>query len=288
MTAAQAAAMLPTAHRPVLSVCAAAVLALSGCGERPPAAASAPAAPTAASAGGAPSAPAAAAESAPPARPGAMSAAVSDRFAAEEAGWRVAFRLELPPLPEASARRIRRACEAWLFQGLVAPRATFAESAAEAHRLLIADTPHVGAADTWYAERAVIATRLGGGWLALSRSDSSFAGGAHANTKLEGLVVQVDEVRALTLDEVVAPERQPALRRLLAGELRTLRKLPADGPLTSEIATDDDLPIPLPVIGDAGARFVWNPYEIAPYSEGAFEVSLPAAQVGAFLARNPW
>lgn len=267
------------------------VLALAGCGERAPEgqatvtkpALTAASAPRAASGSTTP-APVKAASTGPV----VLAQPVDDRFAAEEAGWRVSFHLSLPALPEASARRVRRACEAWLFQGLIAPRASFAESAQEAHKLLIADNPHVGAADAWYAERAVLATHLGGGWLALSRSDGSFAGGAHPNSKLEGLIVQVDEVRALTLDEVVPAAQQPILRRQLALALRQARKLPAEGPLTSEVATDDDLPIPLPVIQADGARFVWNPYEIAPYSDGAFEVVLSAAQLRPLLAANPW
>lgn len=231
---------------------------------------------------------AAAGTAAPPAPPKPPAPPVDDRFAAEESGWRVAFALSLPELPESSARRVRRACEAWLFQGLVTPRSTFAASAAEAHRLLISDTPHTGAGEAWFAERSVVATHLAAGWLALARNDSSFAGGAHGNAKTEGLVVDLADVRALTLDEVVPPEHQPALRALLAQEFRRERQLPADGPLTSEIAADADLPIPLPILDATGARFVWNPYEIAPYSEGAFTVRLPADALRGLLARNPW
>lgn len=271
---------------PRLPVCVLGILTLAGCGDRAPGAAPAASGPaakpsTSAAQASAPAAPAKPAAPSVPAKP------VDDRFAADESGWRVSFQLALPSLPETSAHRVRRACEAWLFQGLIVPRGSFAESAQEAHKLLMTDNPHAGA-DPWYAERAVVATHVGGGWLALSRSDSSFAGGEHPNSRLEGLVVQIDEVRALTLDEVVLPEQQPVLRRLLALGLREARKLPAEGPLTSVIATDDDLPIPLPVIHADGARFVWNPFEIAPFSEGSFEVVLSAAQLRPLLAANPW
>jgi hypothetical protein len=277
--------------QPRLPVCILGILALAGCGDRAAGVASAPAQKIPAGTASAVAAPRASAPPAPaPAAPAPVappSAPVDDRFAADESGWRVAFQLTLPALPEASAHRVHRACEAWLFQGLIVPRGTFAESAQEAHKLLITDNPHAGN-DPWYAERAVVATHLGGGWLALSRSDSSFAGGEHPNSRLEGLVVQVDEVRALTLDEVVQPDQQPALRRLLALALRQARNLPADGPLTSVITTDDELPIPLPIIQTDGARFVWNPFEIAPFSEGAFEVVLSAAQLRPLLIANPW
>jgi hypothetical protein len=265
-----------------LASCCCLLLALAACGERT----AAPQADTPLRLEGMPAEPAPT-PAAAPAAPPVVAAAVSDRHAAEAAGWRTAFELRLPALAEPAARRVRRAAEAWLFQGLVEPRASFAETAAEAQRILAADAPHPGAGDPWYCERAVVATRLGGGWLALARSERSSAG-AGASERIEGMVVAVDEVRALTLDEIVPPERQEALRAILAGELRRARGLPADGPLTELIASDAELPIPQPLIDDEGARFVWNAYEIAQREAGAFTVRLAAERLRPLLAADPW
>jgi len=214
---------------------------------------------------------------------------IDEHFAATRDGWRADFTLRLPALPQAASKGMRRACTAWLFQGLAAPRGTMAETGEAALTALVADGARpTTSTEPWYCERSVVATHFGRGWLALRRSDVSFAGGAHPNSRVESMIVELDGVRALDLDEVVPPERQGELRQLLARELRRIRGLSSDGPLTSEVATDADLPIPLPLLTDEGARFVWNPYEIGPYSDGALEIALPAVQMRPFLANDPW
>ncbi len=219
---------------------------------------------------------------APPAAP------IDERFATTRDGWRVDYHLVLPALPAEDAKRLRRACTAWLFQGLAEPRPSVEASGEAALATLIADGGTPTGDEPWYSERAVVTTHQGGGWLALSRSERSYAGGAHANGRIESLIVERDGNRALTLDEVVASEHQAALRQLLATALRRSRGLPDDGPLTSEIASDAELPIPVPLIAADGARFVWNPYEIGPYSDGAYEVVIPAGQLRPLLTGDPW
>ena len=220
--------------------------------------------------------------------PAAPAEPIDERFATTRDGWRVDYHLRLPALPAETTKRLRRACTAWLFQGLAEVRPTLAASGEAALATLIADGGKPTGGDPWYSERAVVATLQGGGWLALRRSDRSFAGAANTTARVESLVIELDGVRALTLDEVVPPDRQAALRLQLAREFRRVRGLPADGPLTSAVASDAELPIPVPLLAAEGARFVWNPYEIGPLSDGAYEVSLTAEQVRAALAVDPW
>jgi hypothetical protein len=264
------------------------ILALASCGDRPVTVSQAAPA-TAATASvpvGAPAPVQTPPESA--AAPEAVAEAVADSYSRNADGWRVSFVLNLPALPAAKARTLRRACEAWLFQGLVSPRGDFAASAAEAHRLLVQDTPRGAEGEPWYSERAVHARLVGAGWLSLERDWKEFAGGAHANQRSEGLLVEIAAGRALTIDEVVPADRVDALRALLARELRRVRGLPPDGPLTSAIASDAELPIPMPVLTTDGAVFTWNAYEIGPFSDGAYRATLPAAAVRGLLARDPW
>jgi len=214
--------------------------------------------------------------------------AIDERFATTRDGWRVDYHLRLPALPADTSKRLRRACTAWLFQGLAETRPTMAESGEAALATLIADGGKPAGGEPWYSERAVVAMQQGGGWLALRRSERSFAGGATAAARIESLILELDGVRALTLDEVVPPERQEALRLQLARELRRIRGLPADGPLTSVVASDGELPIPVPLLSAEGARFVWNPYEIGPLSDGVYEATMTAEQVRPSLAVDPW
>jgi hypothetical protein len=222
------------------------------------------------------------------AAPAAPSDPIDERFATTRDGWRVDYHLRLPALPADTTKRLRRACTAWLFQGLADARPTLAESGEAALTTLIADGGKPAGGEPWYSERAVVTTLQGGGWLALRRSERSFAGGATTTARVESLILELDGVRALTLDEVVPPERQDALRLQLARELRRVRGLPADGPLTSVVASDAELPIPVPLLSVEGARFVWNPYEIGPLSDGAYEVALTVGQVRTALAVDPW
>lgn len=226
--------------------------------------------------------------SAPAPAPAALVAPIDERFATTREGWRVDYHLRLPALQPEQVKGLRHACTAWLFQGLATPRPTLAASGEAALAALIADGGKPDGTGPWFSERAVVAMHQGGGWLALRRSESSCAGQPHANSRIESLIIKLAGVRALTLDEVVPPERQGGLRLLLAAELRRSRGLPADGPLTSEIASDAELPIPVPLLNAQGARFLWNPCEIGPYSDGEYEVVLSAAQVRGFLAVNPW
>jgi hypothetical protein len=213
---------------------------------------------------------------------------IDERFATTRDGWRVDYHLRLPALPADTTKGLRRACTAWLFQGLAAPRPTLAESGEAALATLIADGGTPVGGEPWYSERAVVATLQGGGWLALRRSERSFAGGGSHAARVEGLIIDLDRALALTIDEVVPPERQEALRLHLARELRRVRGLPTDGPLTSVIASDAELPIPVPLLSADGARFVWNPNEIGPLSDGAYEATLAIGQVRGALAIDPW
>lgn len=224
----------------------------------------------------------------PPAASQTPAEPIDERFATTRDGWRVDYHLRLPALPAETTKGLRRACTAWLFQGLAAARPTLAESGEAALATLIVDGGKPTGGEPWYSERAVVSTLQGGGWLALRRSERSFAGGETATARVESLILELDGVRALTLDEVVPPERQEALRLQLARELRRVRGLPADGPLSSVVASDAELPIPVPLLSAEGARFVWNPYEIGPLSDGAYEAVLATEQVRAALAVDPW
>lgn len=275
-------------HLPI----AACILALAACGEaaRPDTAAPVPKTlegmpPAVAS----PASPAAA-PALPAAEPATPSQALDVRYAQEHDRWRLALTLELPPLPGGSARRIRHACEVWLFQGFTAPGPEgFAPAAKAAHDRLIAESPVPADTATapWYDERTVSGTQLGP-WLSLARSMHSYGGGAHPNDRIDGLVVEIDSARALMLDEIVPADRQAALRATLAAALRSAKGIPAGQPLTSDIQKDEDLPIPVPLLSKDGARFIWNRFDIASYADGEFSVSLAPEQMRGVLAVDPW
>lgn len=270
-----------------LALPTAAILVCAGCGgDARPAAAAPAGAPVPAKLEGMPPATAPAAQPAAPA--GTPVAAVDSSFARERDGWRVAFALTLPALSEPAAHRIRRAAEGWLFQGYEQkPGDVAAAGAAALDKLVIENPRPAGAGAAWYVERTVAGARVGP-WLSLTRTLKEQAGPDAASTRSDALVIDAGTAQALTIDELVPADRQAALRAALAAALRAARGIPAGSPISSEVARDEDLPIPVPTLTAAGARFVWNPFEIGPAADGAYVAELPRDQVRGLLSADPW
>jgi hypothetical protein len=216
----------------------------------------------------------------------AAAAPVDERFVRERAGWRTSFRLALPALDEPAAHRIRRAAQHWLFQDFeVLPGGVAASGAAALDKLVIEQAVPAGGARA--LERAVIGVRIGP-WLSLVRTLNEPGRDGGASVREDALIVEAANGSALTVDEVVPPVRQAALRSALAAALRSARKLAVGAPLSSGLASDQELPIPLPSLTASGARFVWNPSDLATAAEGAFAVELPRDAVRSLLVLDPW
>lgn len=266
------------------------LLALAGCGDAPRAATGTPPPQHLEGMPAEGASPAAAAEAAPEPVQTEPSPPLDERYAQEHDQWRLSMALELPGLPGTSARKIRHACVVWLFQGFAPPAAEGFDAAAKAaHDRLAQESPVPAdtASKPWYDERSVTGTTIGP-WLSLSRNMNSFGGGAHPNTRVDGLIVEVATARALMLDEIVPAERQAGLRTALATAIRTAKGIAGDAPLTNDIQHDADLPIPVPLLDKDGARFVWNRFDIGAYADGEFTATLPAAQAAGFFALDPW
>lgn len=225
--------------------------------------------------------PPAVAAPAKPAPPGA--AAVDDRFAREQDGWRATFRLSLPALSEPAGRRCHRAALSWLFQDFeVLPGGVAASGAAALTRLVAEHPSRDGVSAAGTLDRAVVGVRVGA-LLSLTRTLSERTGNGGPVVREEALIIDAFSGKALDLDAVVPPARQAALRETLVAALRRSR-----APAAGERELPIPLPIPLPTLDDDGARFVWNPSELADAGEGAFVVELPRDSVRGLFAIDPW
>lgn len=190
----------------------------------------------------------------------------------------MAFTLRLPALAEPMAHRIRRAAMSWLFQDYaVLPGGVTASGMAALDKLVIEHPRASGVTTAMSVERAVVCHRFGS-WLSLTRTLSEPTGNGGLLVMEDALIVVVDTGSALTIDEVVPPARQSALRSALVAAMRGARK----------IAMDPNLPIPLPTLTANGARFVWNPSDLAEAADGAFVAELPCDAVRGLLAVDPW
>lgn len=129
--------------------------------------------------------------------------------------------------------------------------------------------------DWEYAEQMDLQT-LSGRWLVIGRQVDAFTGGAHGMSQKTFYVVDRKELRTLSWEELFTDPKSPELRRLILAGLRKRSGLDEKAALSSGIYLEDE-----PAMTDnffltpEGLAFHWNPYEIAPYSEGHIEVIIP-------------
>jgi hypothetical protein len=115
-----------------------------------------------------------------------------------------------------------------------------------------------------------------------SRIREYYLGGAHGMREKAYVVANEAGAEQLFLDYFIQPGKdQAALDSLAAAELRRRKGLGENDPLTSGGYLADTVKTP----GDnfffnaEGIGFHWDPYAIAPYSEGAVEVVVPYSRL---------
>jgi hypothetical protein len=116
----------------------------------------------------------------------------------------------------------------------------------------------------------------GGGGLVITRDREYYTGGAHGMHTRQYYVIDAGRPGLLGLEDFFRDPRDPELRRLIYEALRSYYGLAERMPLSEGIFFEDE---PEPsgnfFIGEEGLGFHWDPYEIAPYSAGQVEISLP-------------
>ena len=95
------------------------------------------------------------------------------------------------------------------------------------------------------------------------------------------LVIDTVRARRLTLDDVINPGARSDLQRRLEAALRARAEGGTGTPLSQSGYFEDFAPPPENfTFSPKGITFHWDPYEIAPYSEGPIEVTLPYKELG--------
>lgn len=117
---------------------------------------------------------------------------------------------------------------------------------------------------------------FGDRWMAISREKEYYTGGAHGISEKTFYTVDLAERKSLSPRDLFTAPESPELRSLILEALRERAGLGKNAPLSSGVYFKDE-----PETGGAffpdprGLGFHWNPYEIAPYSEGHIEVIIP-------------
>jgi hypothetical protein len=129
--------------------------------------------------------------------------------------------------------------------------------------------------DWEYTEQMAIES-LSGRWLVIGRWIDAFTGGAHGMSYKTFSVVDRKDLRVLSWEELFTDPQGPELRPLILAGLREYTGLNEKAPLSSGIYFEDEPAMTANFfLSREGLGFHWNPYEIAPYSEGHIEVIIP-------------
>ncbi len=175
-------------------------------------------------------------------------------------------------------------------QWLAARAAAFRAAADEARREFADSDGMIGC----YEEQFAISVRgAAHGTLTLQCTEWSFTGGAHGNGSTSYEVLDVRTGARVTLDALFAPERLPAVTRLIKARLGAACDL-KPGERLAEVGFIEEAIDPIVdfMFGPRGLVFHYNAYDIGPYALGETDVMvpyadlLPLARPGSPLART--
>jgi hypothetical protein len=121
--------------------------------------------------------------------------------------------------------------------------------------------------------------------LVISRNRSFYSGGAHPTSDKTYFVFDRKEAARVRLSDIIPEESMPLLRQLANRELRAGKRLGPSDSLTKALFFVDEAELPEDFFfSPQGLSLHWNPYEIAPYSEGYIEITIPAGEIKNLLS----
>jgi hypothetical protein len=146
----------------------------------------------------------------------------------------------------------------------------------EYRQMYLGESSAEGLSANWEYQEDLDIRMSGEQGMVITRNKYAFTGGAHGAPSRQYHVIDLGELKALSLNDLFRTPESAELLTLIKEELRRYAKLEADQPLSEGIFFEDE---PTPsydfFISQEGISFHWNPYELAPYSEGHIEITLP-------------
>jgi len=108
----------------------------------------------------------------------------------------------------------------------------------------------------------------------------AFTGGAHGMETIDFTNVDLKSGSLLTLDKIIAEGKMQELNKLLTRKLKQMNMLSESQKLTDKgYFVDEIKPVSNFYLTPSGIGFVYNHYDIAPYSFGATDIFLTADEV---------
>lgn len=131
-------------------------------------------------------------------------------------------------------------------------------------------------AQVWFRDISVISNRPFSGWISLEFTQVEFQGGAHESKKT---LIQNFDLRSrqvVPLAAIMKPGYETELAAKLEQAFRKERNLSVSDSLKKAGLFEETWKLPENYqLTYPGIRFFYNPYEIAPWSAGAIEITLP-------------
>jgi hypothetical protein len=123
--------------------------------------------------------------------------------------------------------------------------------------------------------------------IVIERTKETYTGGAHGMLTKRYYVLDLESQKLLKIDDFLSDYQGDRMRDLIYDELRKYSGLKNDQPLSEGIYLNDEPELTFNFfINDEGLGLHWDPYEIAPYSEGAIQIMLPWKKIRPLLLNS--
>ena len=134
-----------------------------------------------------------------------------------------------------------------------------------------------------YAETINVENLLPAG-ITLKRDVEIYEGGAHSLKKTQYFVLDVDKLKHIKVDDLFEDFQGNRVRAIVYEQLRNYDKLGSGQPLSEGIFFTDAPELTFNFyMTEQGIVLHWDPYQIAPYSEGDINITLPWRRIQSLL-----
>jgi hypothetical protein len=157
------------------------------------------------------------------------------------------------------------------------------------YRDFVAEYPDAPAG--WTLQRVARPIWSGSRGFSLEFEETSYTGGAHPNTTVDLVSIDIGRGVPLTLEDLIAEDRMDDLRELAESAFRRAHDLAVDADLMAAGFWFEDGRFQLNsnfAVTDEGLRFYFNPYEVAPHAMGPTDITLTRASLKGVARANGW
>jgi hypothetical protein len=141
----------------------------------------------------------------------------------------------------------------------------------------------------WEVEKTIRVNNQNNKWISLTFNDFGFTGGAHSNGSVKFLMLEKETGKRLTLQDFFDSTGLKKLTRIGEKYFREARELKDQETLEEEGFWFKNNLFELPqnfIFSENGILFVFNPYEVGPFSLGSTKFEIPAPQFVKFMKVN--